>query len=307
VAIENQEDGIVMWVGYVIKSKFTNNNYQMKMKIHFLLMPFLLAFINLNGQDVSLVEQWASETKFDVPESALFSHTENLIFVSNISGKPSEKDGNGFISTMSLSGKIFNLRWVEGLNAPKGMALVGKKLFVSDIDELVEIEVDERRIINRYAAPQSKFLNDVAEGPRGSVFVSDMNDQAIYVLENGHLKKWLSSDALKGVNGITVLGDTLFAGTPNGILSISITDLTIEVWAAGTGSIDGLEWDGEAAFVYSDWKGQVFSITKGGQRKLLLDTTQQSVNAADIGYNKAKKIIYVPTFFNNRVVAYKLD
>jgi len=40
---------------------------------------------------------------------------------------------------------------------------------------------------------------------------------------------------------------------------------------------------------------------------LLLDTTSKKINVADIGLNKSTKMVYVPTFFDNRVVAYKFS
>ena len=38
----------------------------------------------------------------------------------------------------------------------------------------------------------------------------------------------------------------------------------------------------------------------------LLDTRDEKINNADIAYNKESKMLFVPTFFDNRVVAYKL-
>jgi hypothetical protein len=37
-----------------------------------------------------------------------------------------------------------------------------------------------------------------------------------------------------------------------------------------------------------------------------MDTREQKRNVADIGYDAGQRIIYVPTFFANTVVAYKL-
>jgi hypothetical protein len=45
--------------------------------------------------------------------------------LSNIDGKPDEKDGRGFISKISpVNGTIIELNWVTGLNAPKVWRLV---------------------------------------------------------------------------------------------------------------------------------------------------------------------------------------
>ena len=39
---------------------------------------------------------------------------------------------------------------------------------------------------------------------------------------------------------------------------------------------------------------------------LLINTTDQMINAADIEYVPATKTLYVPTFSDNRVMAYEL-
>ena len=66
-----------------------------------------------------------------------------MYLVANINGGPSDKDGNGFISRISPEGEVIALKWIDGaaesvtpftLNAPKGMALTGDRLFVADID-----------------------------------------------------------------------------------------------------------------------------------------------------------------------------
>ncbi|MFT3740064.1 MAG: hypothetical protein QM786_15030 [Breznakibacter sp.] len=272
------------------------------------LSGFMLgAVLPMLAQNPKVTSLWATDKVFDVPESALYAHTEKLIFVSNISGNPTDKDGNGFISTLSPTGKVFNLKWIEGLNAPKGMVLVGKSLFVSDIDELVEIDIDGRKIVQRYQAAQGKFLNDVAATSDGAVYVSDTDDQSIYQLKNGIFTKWLSSDALAGVNGLAVEGDTLFAGTPKGIVSITLPGMEVSVWAGNTGRIDGLAWNGSGAFLYSDWQGKTYWVQKGQKPIMVLNTTADKVNAADIGFNKEKGILYVPSFFDNRVMAYKVE
>jgi len=49
-----------------------------------------------------------------------------------------------------LNGSIIELNWIAGLNAPKGMAIYdnssgSSKLYVSDITDLVEIDIGVKR------------------------------------------------------------------------------------------------------------------------------------------------------------------
>src|SRR5579859_2133514 len=82
----------------------------------------------------------AKYTGFSAPESVLYDADADRYIVSSIVGKPSDKDDNGFISLLSPDGTVTTLKWIEGgknkvtLNGPKGLAIAGGLLYVSDID-----------------------------------------------------------------------------------------------------------------------------------------------------------------------------
>ncbi|TGS80292.1 ATP/GTP-binding protein, partial [Mesorhizobium sp. M2D.F.Ca.ET.178.01.1.1] len=78
---------------------------------------------------------------FDQPESALFDAANNRIVVSNIAGNPGEADGNGYLSVLSLDGKLVTRHWTDGMDAPKGMALSGGKLYVADITKVRVVDL----------------------------------------------------------------------------------------------------------------------------------------------------------------------
>ena len=275
----------------------------------FIILAFVISshgvFSQNTTETIHIKKVWNTPNELEVPESVLYSHTQNTIFVSNISGKSGEKDGIGFISKLNMDGQITDKQWIVELNAPKGMAEFNNMLYVSDIDELVQIDLKRGKIINKYPAPNSKFLNDVATDSTGTIYVSDSGDQTIYVLKENNLVKWKSDDMLSKVNGLCVVGNNLYAGTANAILKINTKTKETEIWANNTGGIDGIEFDGKNGFFYSDWQGHVYHINKGEKQETLLDTTSEKINAADIGINRNEKMIYVPTFFDNRVFAYK--
>ena len=77
------------------------------------------------------------------------------------------KDGVGFISKVSPDGKMVEAEWVKGLNAPKGLVMSGDKLYVSDVDQLVEIDVNSGKVTNTWTAEGSQFLNDTAADSAG--------------------------------------------------------------------------------------------------------------------------------------------
>ena len=110
---------------------------------------------------IKIKKLWETPANFKNPESVAFAPNQNVLFVSNVNGKPDQKDQNGFISKVSPSnGSIIELNWVTGLNAPKGIAISndGSKLYVSDITDLVEIDIASGKIIKRFNVPGSSFL-----------------------------------------------------------------------------------------------------------------------------------------------------
>src|SRR5919197_2575145 len=157
---------------------------------------------------------WESPTNLKYPESVAYAPKQNVLFVSNVNGKPDQKDQNGFISkVLPSNGSIIELNWLTGLNAPKGIAISndGSKLYVSDITDLVEIDIASAKIIKRFNAPGSAFLNDVASDNQGNVYVSDTVTNTIYKLDtnvkdnnNTSLQVWLQSPELDGPNGLHI-------------------------------------------------------------------------------------------------------
>src|SRR5207245_3931772 len=102
------------------------------------------------GSKASLQKAWETDTVFTTVESTLYDPAGNIIYTSNIEGDPSKKDGKGSIGNLKPDGTVINARWTNGLNAPKGMALLNGKLYVADVDELVEINQNDGKIAKRY-------------------------------------------------------------------------------------------------------------------------------------------------------------
>ena len=131
-----------------------------------------------------------------------------MLYVSNVNGPPLDKDGNGFISKLSPEGEIEELEWITGLNAPKGMIMDGDKLYVTDIDRLVEIDPETGKIVGTYPAEGAIFLNDPAVGPDSTVYVSDIAGRKIFARAPGAdtLEIWFAPDDLMHIIGLTRRG-----------------------------------------------------------------------------------------------------
>lgn len=264
------------------------------------------------------VKIWEA-TGFMGPESAIHDGGRSVLYVSNVNGDPNDKDGNGYISKIGIDGTVLESNWVTGLNGPKGMALYMDRLYVSDIDRLVEIDASTGKVVADYAAPNSKFLNDVVADKSGRIYVSDMMDDAIYRLDQGKFSIWVKDAALENPNGLHIVGDQLLVAawgvmtdgfatkTPGHLKSISLSTKAIASLGSGAsvGNLDGLEADGRGNYLVTDWMaGGLYRIAPSGKADLLLDLNQGS---ADLEFIGGQGLAIVPMMMDGKVTAYKID
>ena len=119
------------------------------------------------------------------PESAYLDEASGYLFVSQIDGQPNEKDGKGRISKLGLDGTVVTADWFTALNAPKGLRSFAGTLWVADLDEVIGIDIASAKENARVKIDGAIFLNDVAVGADGTVYVSDMLASKIYAIKDG--------------------------------------------------------------------------------------------------------------------------
>lgn len=239
-------------------------------------------------------------------ESVKYDPVTRRIYVSNINGEPEGKDGDGFISNIELGGKYAEINWLIGLDAPKGLGVYAGKLYVTDITDIVIIDILQTTIQKRIPVEGAQFLNDLDIDSTGQVFFSDSFTNTIYRMHHDTIERWLTSDQLKSCNGVYCGKDKLYVGTSNQILMIGYDNKQISVFRSDTGPVDGLRPFDQDTFIYSDWTGSVYLIGKEDKPELLLNTSVDKINAADIEYIPEKKLLIVPTFHNNKIMAYEV-
>ena len=239
-----------------------------------------------------------------------------------------KKNQNGFISKVSSSnGSIIELNWVTGLNAPKGVAISNNNdtLYVSDITDLVEINIDNGKIMKRFNAPGSAFLNDVVSDNQGNIYVSDTITNTIYKLDGNNnissLQTWLQSPQLNGPNGLHVdnskdrlivasLGNMSKPGAGIEVVDLknkSITTLGKEGTSSPFGGLDGIESDNTDAHYYvtDNPPGKLYIVNADGTGYgTLIDL--HTKGAADLGFIPSRSTIIIPLMQDNKLVAYRL-
>ncbi|MFK7827246.1 MAG: hypothetical protein AB8G05_24090 [Oligoflexales bacterium] len=252
------------------------------------------------------------------PESAYYDLKTKQIFVSNIVGSPVGKDNKGWISILNGKGILQKEKWVEGLNAPKGIRSFNDLLYVADIDQVVEIHIPSAKITKRYPIKGAEFLNDVAIDKNGIVYVSDMFNGKVYQIAKKKVSVFLTASALKELpNGLYIQGNNLFIASwgreidkttfatkkSGRLLKVNLDNKNITPLTKEFGNLDGLEMTSSGDFLVSDWvHGKIFKVNQKGEVSLIHQGKQ---GLADIGLVRGTNSIIVPQMLENKAYILK--
>ena len=250
-----------------------------------------------------LEKLWESTEQLPVPESVLPHPAQSTLLVSLIDGGGSEKDGKGGVAVLHADGKMKDATWVSGLHAPKGMAMHGNRLYIADITDVVVVDMANGKVLKKIPVAGATFLNDVTADTQGRVFVSDTREHKVYLIENDQASVYL--EEANNANGVRVIGDALYVLAGKELWKVdqakNKTVITKDLEEGG----DGLEPVGNGDFLVTCWPGLIYYVKANGTLEQLLDV-RGKMNTADLGFDAKTKTLYIPTFNNNSVVAYKL-
>jgi len=254
------------------------------------------------AQTHTLEKMWETDTIVAIPESVL--PDKNILYISLIDGGAWNADGKGGIGKLSFNGKQYNSTWITGLHAPKGMGIVGNRLYVADIDNVAVIDKHKGKIKKKISIEGAQGLNDITISDKGIVYVSDSRVGRIWRIENDVASLYL--DTVKGVNGLKAVGTNLYIGAGKNFIKADMNKNITKVTELPQ-SIDGIEPVGNGDFILTSWAGYIFYVSANGNTQTLLETHIDKKNTADVGYNRKNRIVYVPTFNAKTVAAYKLN
>lgn len=289
------------------------------MKLNRLIASFLFASSLLARESIVI---WTNNDSISSPESTYFDVKTNSLYVSSIDGEGTNKDASGWISKIAPNGKTISTKWVKGLNAPKGMRSYADYLYVSDIDQVVKINLKTAKIEKKIDIKDAKFLNDIAVDSVGRVFVSDTLTSTIHVLENDIPKVFVTGKEWESPNGLLVQENYLIVAAWGYIKSFSEkasghlykinlkTKKKVLISSKKLGNLDGLEVDpsNPDRYFLSDWMtGEIFSIKNGIKEGFSVNLNQGS---ADFGLYSSKDsnslTLTVPQMNESKVFAFKV-
>jgi hypothetical protein len=279
-----------------------------KLKMKTFITLFLVASIGLSIHAQEKTHQlekiWQTDSVVSVPESVLIDAKQKILFISEIGGgNASAFDKNGGVGKIGLDGKNLKTNWVAGLHSPKGLGRMGNELYVADLNELVVIDIKNAKIIKKYPVEGAGMLNDVTISDKGVVYFSDSRTKKIHQIINGQLSTFMEN--IPGVNGLKVIGNDLYILGGKRFFKVDANKKETDIALLPQGG-DGIEPIGNGDFLASSWGGYIFYVTKDGKVETLLDSHDPRVNTADFDYDQKNKILYVPSFYNKIITAYRL-
>jgi hypothetical protein len=260
-------------------------------------------FLIAHAQNHKLVQIWSTDAVVATPESVLADTKNNLLYVSLIDGGPWDVDGKGGIGHMTNNGTGYDSNWITGLNAPKGLGMYRDRMYAADISDVVVVDIPKGKLIKKIPVEGASGLNDITVTEKGTVYVSDSKTGRIWKIYDD--KPVLYLENITGANGLKAVKDDLYFAKGAAFMKADDKKQITQIADVGQ-AIDGIEPVGNGDFLVTSWSGYIFYVYANGKTELLLDTHEQKKNTADIGYDASKKIVYVPTFFDRRIVAYQL-
>lgn len=261
---------------------------------------------------------WTVTDGIETPESVYVDSSSGFIFVSQIAGAPDGRDGNGRIVKLDGDGTVVSSTFTTGLNAPKGLRSHNGTLWTADLDEVVAIEIATGTIQSRLKIAGALFLNDVAVGQDGTVYVSDMMANRIYAVRDGMASVFAEGEPLEWPNGLLVDGTRLIVGgwgkpeadfstkVPGRLFALDLqTKQKTLITPKPFANIDGVELDGRGGYIVTDWlAGKVLQVDASGEAREL---RQFMPGTADHAFVPAGNVLIVPHMNENKVAAYDLS
>ncbi|HEV8362947.1 MAG TPA: SMP-30/gluconolactonase/LRE family protein [Gemmatimonadaceae bacterium] len=264
----------------------------------------------------------------EAPESARYDADLDVFFVSNIKGQPSAKDNNGYIGKINAEQTDSMTVFVRGgqngvtLNAPKGMAIVGDTLWVTDIDVVrgFNRKTGANVATISFATWSPRFLNDVAAGPDGELYITDTS---IQITQSG--TRYFGKDHLFAVKNreprLLLEGQAKLA-QPNGaawdasnnrlllapfggqsITSITLTNLQPIPIAGGLGGYDGIEVLSDGRILVTSWQDSTVNVVSEGALKKVITGVD---GPADIGVDTKRMVLALPRLAAGRLEYYHI-
>jgi uncharacterized protein YjiK len=265
---------------------------------HLLLLAITMLTYSILFAQHSLEKIWESDSvTIRNPESVLYDATSNTLYISSM--------GSGSVIHLDDNGKVIKKDLVTGLNSNKGSALFNGLFYTAETSAIAVIDIDKGAIVKRIPVEGAQMLNDVAMDSKGVIYVSDTRAGKVYRIEDDKPAVYLEN--MPGANGLLTVNTDLYVLTSTSFQKVDANKVITKIADDFESGLDGIVMIGENEFVISNFQGILYYVKADGTKQLLLDTRANRIMSNDISYNSKAKILYVPSFGTNRIIAYKVN
>lgn len=253
------------------------------------------------------------------PESVAWDSARGRYLITNVNGDPSAGDGDGFLSSVSAGGDSVDRLAVTGrelgvaLDAPKGIAVRGDRAWIADLRRVVGVDLRADTALFELTIPGSRFLNDVAVGRGGAVYVSDTERDAVYALapDGSRWERHGSAGSLRGANGLQPDPGgpgLLVAGWEGAVLRLNPdSSVTLLADPLAAESLDGIQAAGPDVILYSDYsRGTVHALHRRSLGHWSPSRPWLEGLRAPADFLRRGSLLVVPELRADRVVFYRV-
>ncbi len=250
----------------------------------------------------------------DGPEAVRYDPDLDLYFVSNFNGEVSG-DSNAFVSKLSPDGEILVLKFMVGtddrpFHGGRGMFIDQFGLWVVDSGgvHLFDRDSGEQLDFVDFSQFELGFLNDIASGKDGALYVTDTGTANLYRIVDREVS-FVTTVPMKP-NGITSdpeTGKLLMApwSDSDEIIAWDIDEARLSSAGKleGGGNFDGIEVVGNKIIVASQMDTSLHILEDGVDRVAV----ELPGKPADIGIDTKRNRVAVPYVSLNRVDIIQLE
>jgi DNA-binding beta-propeller fold protein YncE len=249
----------------------------------------------------------------DNPDSFIVDPSTGVYYVSNVSGPLRIKDNNAFIAKIDPTGKLvdrdFILSGKKGvhLNAPKGLALSGNNLYVADLNGVRRFDKASGKPLGSIdlSLLGARFLNGLAVGPEGHLFVSDTTGNTIYRINpanNFQITILAKGPKLGNPKGLVyeVPHRRLLVATGSGqLIAVDMQGNILLINKKQFKGLNGIDLDREGNIIVSSARaGTIYRILKYSTVEVI---KKSMVTPMNISYDFRNHRVLVPSFKGNLV------
>src|SRR5438093_6616944 len=272
-----------------------------------LILAAVLFSILSNGTTFAL-----QETDMKDPAAFIVDPTTGNYFISSENGQPTERDNNGFITKLGPDGRTISLKFIEGgaggvtLHAPQGLAVIGRTLYVSDIDQVRRFHADTGRALGELDLTAAKVdhLTGLATDGHSTLYIAHAGADEILKVDTRRSSKptvLVKDPALSGPYGLAVNPATgalvvvswnagkILEVTQEGAVKVLFAN---SFFSSRFGNLTGVDFDAFGNMYVSDFsEGKVVRIDPAFRFQTIAEFL---TTPASLGIDRKNHLILVP-------------